>query len=74
MPTLTAVKVDGAKLRRLREDQLMSRAELAEKAGIHAEHLIRIENGTTRTPRMATIRKLVEALGVSHSEFTIRDD
>lgn len=73
MPTMAAVKVDGKKIQRLREEKLMSRAELAREAGIHPEHVTRLERGITTQPRMATIRGLVKALGIEPSELLAED-
>jgi len=53
-------------VRRLREDALMSKAELARKAGISAQTIDRIEKGMDC--RMDTKRKLIMALGLKLSE------
>jgi DNA-binding XRE family transcriptional regulator len=45
-----------------RVQQMLSRAELAEKAGISVEALCKIENGTVR-PRINTRRKILTGLG-----------
>jgi len=62
MDTVRSVKIDGRKLVRARERQLMSRQELADKAGLHLDHLARIERGDIAHPHMRTIRRLVDAL------------
>ena len=62
MPTIEVVKI-GGKLRRLREDRLLSQAELAESAGIALSSLVRIENDQV-DPRFTSIRKLAQALDV----------
>ena len=59
-----AVKIDGEKLRKLRQERLLSREELAEKAGTHRDHVGRLERGEIKDPHMRTIRNLVAALGV----------
>jgi transcriptional regulator with XRE-family HTH domain len=69
MPTIQVVKVNGEKLRRLRERRLLSRAELGERAHLDPDHIGRIERGETKTPRMANIRALAAALEVDASEF-----
>ncbi len=71
---MTAVEVDGGKLRRLRERRLLSRPELAEKVGMDPDHLGRIERGVTKSPRMANIRALAEALEVDAAEFLRAED
>jgi len=53
-------------VRRIREEALMSKAELARKAGISAQTIDRIEKG--KDCRMDTKRKLITALGLKLSE------
>ena len=53
-------------VREIREAQLMSKAELARKAGISPVTIDRIENGAVC--RMATKRKIILALGLKLSE------
>jgi transcriptional regulator with XRE-family HTH domain len=72
MPTMAAVKIDGAKLKSLREQRFLTREELAEKVGSHRDHIGRLERDEIETPRMTTIRKLAEALDVDPS--TLVDD
>ena len=43
MPTMAAVKINGAKLKSLRERQFLTREELAEKVGSHRDHIGRLE-------------------------------
>jgi transcriptional regulator with XRE-family HTH domain len=52
------------KLQELREERLMTQAELAGRAGITTATISRIENGR-RQPTFATIKKLALALGVA---------
>jgi transcriptional regulator with XRE-family HTH domain len=70
VPTIEAVKV-GKNLRRLREDRLLTQAELAERAGIALSSLVRIENDQV-DPRFSSIRKLATALDVDPRELTKR--
>ena len=72
MPTIEAVKI-GGNLRRLREDRLLTQAELAERAGIALSSLVRIENDQVN-PRFTSIRKLAQALDVHPRELTGRRD
>ena len=55
-------------VRKLREEQLISKAELARKAGISALTIARVESG--KECRMATKRKIILALGL---KLTDRD-
>jgi transcriptional regulator with XRE-family HTH domain len=68
MPTIADVKI-GRNLKRLREDQLLTQAELADAAGIALSSLVRIENDQVE-PRFSTIRKLAAALNVDHRQLT----
>lgn len=68
MSTIEVVKI-GKNLRRLREDRLLTQAELAERAGIALSSLVRVENDQV-DPRFTTIRKLAQALDVDHRELT----
>ena len=72
MPTIEAVKI-GGNLRRLREDRLLTQAELAERAGIALSSLVRIENDQV-DPRFTSIRKLARALDADPKELTTRED
>jgi transcriptional regulator with XRE-family HTH domain len=72
MPTIEAVKI-GSNLRRLREDRLLTQAELAERAGIAVSSLVRIENDQV-DPRFSSIRKLARALDADPKELTTRED
>jgi transcriptional regulator with XRE-family HTH domain len=62
------VELDGVKLQRLREEQVLSQRELARVAGITHQTVWRFENGSTNAhPR--TIRKIAEVLGVEPNEI-----
>jgi len=71
VPTIEVVKI-GKNLKRLREDRLLTQAELAERAGIALSSLVRVENDQV-DPRFSTIRKLARALDVDHRELTRRE-
>ena len=66
---MIAVRISGEKVQELRERRFWSREELAERAGVHADHIGRIERGDTKSPRMATIRALAQGLEVDPSEL-----
>ena len=53
-------------VKEIREAQLMSKAELARKAGVSPVTIDRIENGAVC--RMATKRKIILALGLKLSD------
>jgi len=54
------------KLRRIRESLLISKAELARKAGVSPLTIDRVEKGFTC--RLETKRKIIEALGLKLSD------
>ena len=69
-PTMRTVKVDGDKLRQLREQAFLSRAELASRSGLHPDYIGRLERGDWQGgSRIDNIRKLAEALGVEPAEL-----
>ena len=69
MPTMDVVKIDGEKLQEIRLAKFWSRDELAAKAGIHRDHIGRLERKEGGNSRPPTIRKLAEALGIEPSEL-----
>jgi transcriptional regulator with XRE-family HTH domain len=69
LPTMNVVRINGAKLKRLRQKRLLSREELAEKAATHRDHIGRLERNAISEPQMRTIRNLATALEVDPSEF-----
>ncbi len=69
MPTMEAVKIDGEKLQRLRLERFKSRDEVAAAAGMHRDHIGRLERGYEGESRPPTVRKLAEALGVDPREL-----
>jgi DNA-binding XRE family transcriptional regulator len=60
-PPVLDILMSMNKVKKIRESLLMSKAELARKAGISPLTVDRIENGAPC--RMATMRKLILALG-----------
>ena len=62
MPTIAVVRVDGDKLRRLRTERFISREELADRTGLHRDHIGRLERNQVGDSHLPTIRKLAEAL------------
>jgi transcriptional regulator with XRE-family HTH domain len=68
------VRIDGKKLKKLREGRLWSREDLSGRSGVSADQIGRIERGVTESPHMRTVRGLVEALGVEPTELVRKDD
>ena len=67
-------RVDGARLRELRDEEWFTQGELAEMAGIELHTISRIENGETIHPRRGTLLALAEALGVEWKELVMNGD
>jgi transcriptional regulator with XRE-family HTH domain len=58
----------GDKVREMRKRNFLTQEELAEKAGIGVNTIIRIERNQVE-PQGRTIRKLADALGVAPSDL-----
>jgi transcriptional regulator with XRE-family HTH domain len=69
---LRCMEVDVTKVKRLREEKVLSQRELARMAGLTQMTVWRIENGY-RDARPGTIRKLAVALGVEPKELVKRE-
>jgi transcriptional regulator with XRE-family HTH domain len=58
----------GQRLRRMRQFNVLTQAELAKRAGVSLITVVRLENDEGESnPRPATVRRLAEALGVDAS-------
>lgn len=55
-------------LRQWRESRLLTQAELAAKAGVSRDTVVKIETGK-QAARFATVRKLAAALGVEPTDL-----
>jgi transcriptional regulator with XRE-family HTH domain len=51
-------------LREARRRAALTQGELAQKAGVGVTTIVRIETGEITEPRVSTLRKLAQALGV----------
>jgi predicted transcriptional regulator len=68
MGTHTLMRINGEKLRRLRERRLWLIGDLADNSGVHRNLISTYEHGKSGA-HPDTIRKLAEALGVHPSEL-----
>ena len=68
MGTHTLVRIDGEKLRRLRERRLWLIGDLAERSGVHRNLISTYEHGKSGA-HPDTIRKLAKALDVDPTEL-----
>jgi transcriptional regulator with XRE-family HTH domain len=65
-----SMRIDGQKLRTLREGKFLTLDELADEAHVHRDSLGRIERGAWKGgSRIPTIRRIAEALDVPPSEL-----
>ena len=64
--------MDGARLRRLRQEQALSLRELGDMTGVAFDTINKLELGK-REAQPRTIRKLAEALGVEPRELMKED-
>jgi transcriptional regulator with XRE-family HTH domain len=71
-PTLRTVEVDVQKLRRLREDRVLSQRELAREAGLAQGTVWRLESGFPHA-HPSTIRKIARVLEVEPKELIKRE-
>lgn len=64
------MKVDGDKLKSVRESKLLTLDEVAEKAGVKKDTIWRIEAKKTVNPKEDVLRKLAEVFGMKPEEFS----
>ncbi len=62
-------RVNGEKVRDLREYAWMSQGQLAEKAGVALHTVNRIERGHTPYPQNSTLKSIAEVLEVNPQEL-----
>ncbi len=62
-------RIDGEKLRRVRDERLLSQRELAEKAGLSPTTILKLEAGRVTDPHPRTVRKLAQALDAEAREL-----
>jgi transcriptional regulator with XRE-family HTH domain len=58
----------GAVLRRLRLAAGLTQERLAERAGVSAKAIVALENDPARTPRLKTVTRLADALGLDRDD------
>jgi transcriptional regulator with XRE-family HTH domain len=64
----------GQRLRALRRAQGLALTELAERAGVSASYLSRVERGMRGMPGVPILRRLASALGVSLDRLIALED
>jgi transcriptional regulator with XRE-family HTH domain len=63
-------RIDGEKLRRLRDERYLSHRELATEAGVSPTTVLNLELGKgKRESQRRTVRKLAKALGVDPADL-----
>lgn len=63
------MKINPVELRYWRETRVLTRAELADKAGISRSTYYPLERGSRPTAQAETVRKIAAALGVSPTKL-----
>ncbi len=67
------LQVDGARLRRIRQERALSLRALGERSGVAFDTINKLEN-EHREAQPRTVRKLAEALGVEPKELMRGED
>ena len=62
-------RINGDRLRKVRDMRLLSQRELAERAGLSPTTILKLESGRVDEPHPRTIRKLADALEVDPAEL-----
>jgi DNA-binding XRE family transcriptional regulator len=62
----------GEELKRLRNERFLSQRDLAQKAGVSPTTIMHLETGESTDPRLSTVRKVAEALGVDPNSLVDR--
>lgn len=55
----------GERIKKLRNEKVLTQEELARKAGIPYATLMKIENGQVKNPTVGTLKKIADALEVT---------
>ncbi|MCA9049522.1 MAG: helix-turn-helix domain-containing protein [Planctomycetaceae bacterium] len=66
--------VDAVRIIRLREQLGLSQAELARRAGLHRNTIVKLEAGKGYRPAVKTIQQIANALSVDPADITLGDD
>ena len=70
---LVRMRFLGEELLRLRKEQFLSQRDLAQRAGVSPTTIMHLETGESADPRLSTVRKVAEALGVDPNSLVERD-
>lgn len=62
----------GAKLKEARETRFWSQRDLAREAGVSPTTVMHLETGQNPNPRLSTVRKVADALGIDPNELVER--
>ena len=68
------IRIDGEKIREMREDLFYSQRELSRLSGLSHETIQRVEAGERLDVRGATVRKFAQALNVDPHELLLEED
>jgi len=67
------MKFIGAKLKQVREKRFLSQRDLAQKAGVSPTTILHLETGESPNPRLSTVRRIAEALGLDPNDLVDRE-
>lgn len=56
-------------LKRIKKNKGLSQSDLCKKTGLAYHTIAKIENGATSDPRISSLKKIAEALGITIDEF-----
>jgi transcriptional regulator with XRE-family HTH domain len=62
-------KTLGERLHAYRVQRFLSQAELAKRAGLTPQTIMRLERGEVTSPTARTVRQLAEALGIAPTDL-----
>jgi len=56
-------------LKKIKKDKGLSQSDLCKKTGLAYHTIAKIENGATTDPRISSLKKIAEALGITIDTF-----
>lgn len=68
-----ATRALSARLRKIREEQRLTQAELAERAGLDVSYVSQMERGL-RDPSLSSLRAIAAAVGLNVAELLVEGD
>lgn len=69
---MITIEIDGERLREYRERELLTQAQFAERVGVTAETMSKIENG--RSVMISTARRICDVTGIQIDDLRKKSD